>query len=124
LLSPSVRARYVGGHVYQPGPSIGYPPVVTANRTTGISQGGVYRVDATAGNITITLVHPGTAWTPNITHGERYTFVRVVTASNTITIAAGVGSTIEGAASVNLGGALYSKLTLVWSAQDLMWLIL
>jgi hypothetical protein len=124
-VSPSVRARRVGGPIYQVGPVIGYPEIVTANITLGIGRGGLYRINATSGNITVTLPTPGTSYTPNITHTERYLFKRIVTASNTITItAAGSGVTIQGSASVNLGSTLYDQLELVWSSEDNMWLII
>jgi hypothetical protein len=124
LVAPGVRARRVGGAVYSTGPFLGYPNVVTANTTLAISRGGLHRVNAAAGDITITLPNPLASFTPNITHSERYLFKRVVSAANTITISAtGAGVTIEGAATVVLGGALYSQVELVWSSADSMWLI-
>ena len=122
-ITPAVRARRIGGPVYQTGPGIGMPPTISADTTLGIGRGGLYRVNANSGAVLITLGSPGSTFTPNITHGERYTFKRMQ-GSNAITIAAaGAGVTIDGAASVTVPVALYSSVELVWCADSLMWLI-
>ena len=122
-ISPSVRARRIGGPVYHTGPGIGMPGTISANTTLGIGRGGLYRINASAGAVVVTLGTPGTGYTPNITHGERYIFKRMEGA-NTITIAAaGSGVTIDGAASVTVDTAVYSRVEIVWCADSNMWLV-
>lgn len=122
-ITPSVRARRIGGPVYQTGPGIGMPPTITADTTLGIGRGGLYRINASSGAVVVTLGTPGTGFTPNITHGERYIFKRMAGA-NTITIAAvGSGVTIDGAASVTVDVAVYSSVEIVWCADSNMWLV-
>lgn len=55
-------------------------------------------VDATAGNVTITL--PSAAGSFKTSVGKRYNIVKVDAGINTVTVAAGGGDTINGAASV------------------------
>lgn len=122
-ISPAVRARRVGGPVYQTGPGIGMPPTISANTTLNIGRGGLYRINATSEAVTVTMPSPGSFFTPNITHGERYIFKRMAGA-NTITIAAaGGGVTIDGAASITVDAAVYSTREILWCADSNMWMV-
>lgn len=82
--------RISGGHV----------TTITASATLTLAHAGVVLIDASAGNITVTL--PAAAGMPSL----EYTLVRVDGSINTATIAAAGGEAVGGAATLplNVGG--------------------
>ena len=69
---------------------------LTSSATLDTSTGG-YFVDASAGNVTLTLLDLNSAW-----NGTYWIIKRVDTASNTVTISAPSGTSIDGSSSLTL----------------------
>lgn len=69
---------------------------VSANKVLTIADAGLVAIDASGGNVTVTL--PAS----NVLAGLPFEFVRTDTSANTVTVAAAVGETIGAAASVAL----------------------
>lgn len=70
--------------------------IISANTTLTVADAGLIEIDASAGNVTVTLESAAAL------AGLQFTFARSDTSSNTVTIAAGGTDTIEGSTSMTL----------------------
>ena len=110
-----IEAQYVSYF----GTSVGVPFRFVQNNYTANNPGHTFFVDASSGNVTLTLSQVGDYHrVVNQKTGVILTFVREDTTPNTVTVAAHTGNSIDGQPSITLNGY---KAVLMIQATDNGW---